>query len=109
MRFFLDGEEWYDSVFAEAAETSLAAPQTFLSDLFGIRADALLNGMPSGVSRAHLSGLILGLELEGARAEWEGRSVIIMGDGKLSDLYRRLLAAHGSQAEIVDAEVSLCL
>ena len=60
LRFFLDGEEWDDSVFAETAEASLAAPQTFLSDLFGIRADALLNGMPSGVSRPRLSGLILG-------------------------------------------------
>lgn len=59
LRFFLDGEECDDSVFAETAEASLAAPQTFLSDLFGIRADALLNGMPSGVSRPRLSGLIL--------------------------------------------------
>lgn len=90
-------DQWDDAAFRQGvldAQTSSA----ILSDLFGIRADSLLNHMDAAKGRARLSGLLIGAEVARAQA----RDVTIIGDAKLSKLYQIALTEIGSSASIID-------
>ncbi|WP_375257537.1 2-dehydro-3-deoxygalactonokinase, partial [Citreimonas sp.] len=56
------GEEgaWDDAAFAEAVGDAISRPQGIGAALFGIRADAVLNGLAPGAARARLAGLLIG-------------------------------------------------
>ena len=59
--------------------------------------------MTAPQARARLSGLLIGIELAGAKPYWLGQSVKLIGADKLSALYARALALQGLQAESLDA------
>ena len=62
--------------------------------------------MTAPQARARLSGLLIGIELAGAKPYWLGQSVKLIGATKLSALYARALALQGLQAESLDATAS---
>lgn len=98
------GAETLDSeAFAEAVADTLSRPERLAQRLFSIRADATLNGTEAPVSRARLSGALIGAELAATRPYWLGQQVAVAGAPALADLYARALAAQGVTARALDA------
>ena len=91
LRHGVTSDEWDDEAFLAAVEQAVAAPQQWLCDLFRIRAKGLLEAMPAKTARAHLSGLIIGCELAGAKNYWQNQRVALIGEGHLVALYAAAL------------------
>ncbi|MDR9438940.1 MAG: 2-dehydro-3-deoxygalactonokinase, partial [Halomonas sp.] len=97
--------------FVAAVEEMAAAPETFSTRLFGLRAQDLLDsGLPPGKGRggrlaARLSGLVIGLELAGARAALaDGETITLVGAEPLCTRYGLALEALGIGCRSVDGE-----
>jgi len=99
--------------FDDAVSVTLSRPERMAQALFGIRAEGLLHGQSEPVSRARLSGLLIGAELAATKPYWLGQAVLIGGAAPLVALYRRALAAQGVQTAAHDAKTltlaGLCL
>ncbi|SIS76480.1 2-keto-3-deoxygalactonate kinase [Roseivivax lentus] len=98
------GDGWDDAAFAEAVGEGMSRPAPLASNLFSLRAEALLAGLAPDAARARLSGLLIGMELAGARAYWLGQPVLIVGEVGIAQAYRTALAAQGAMVETIDAE-----
>ncbi|MDI5892881.1 2-dehydro-3-deoxygalactonokinase [Halomonas rhizosphaerae] len=99
--------------FVAAVQEVAAAPETFANRLFGLRAQDLLDsGLPPGQARgarlaARLSGLVIGLELAGARAALaEGETVTLIGTETLAARYALALEALAIGCRCVDGEAA---
>lgn len=106
--------------FISAVSEIYAAPETFSSRLFGLRAQDLLDGqLPAGDTRgavlaARLSGLAIGLELAGACPECPSdKPIMLIGNQALSQRYTLALNAIGYQTQPMDGDsavlAGLCL
>lgn len=102
LRHSLAGEGWSDDAFEAAIRHAADSPQMFSSDLFALRAASLVAGLDPVAARSRLSGLLIGLELAGARAYWQGRKVIVVGAGDFSQIYRAGLAMLAGEGVIAD-------
>lgn len=89
--------------FAEAVADTLSRPERLAQRLFSIGADATLNGTRPEVSRARLSGALIGAELAAMRPYWLGQQVAVAGASALAQLYVRALAEQGVPARALDA------
>ncbi|EAR49891.1 putative 2-dehydro-3-deoxygalactonokinase [Oceanicola granulosus HTCC2516] len=89
-------EGWSDEAFLAAADVTLSRPERLLSDLFALRAGALLTG--AGDARARLSGLLIGAELAATRPFWLGQQVAVIGADALARSYVTALDAQGAPA-----------
>jgi 2-dehydro-3-deoxygalactonokinase len=103
LRHSLTAEGWDDSAFDAGLSDAISRPDRIAARLFSLRAEGLLHGMTAPQARARLSGLLIGIELAGAKPYWLGQSVKLIGADKLSALYARALALQGLQAECLDA------
>lgn len=92
-----------DEVFTIAILNSIKSPGTPVSQLFSLRAEALLNQLPDTSARAHLSGHLIGAEIEAARGFWEDQQVIICGDKSLAQTYCTALNLYGAKVDLKDA------
>jgi len=101
LRHSMSGNAWDDNAFAAAVCDALACPSTLTTDLFSIRASALLKGTPAGVSRARLSGLLIGLELAGARRYWDGQEVRVIGSEGVARSYHSALRTQNAHVSLV--------
>lgn len=97
------GEGWEDAAFDEGLSEALSRPDRIAARLFGLRAEGLLHGLTPAAARSRLSGLLIGIELAGAKPYWLGQKVKLIGASSLSASYARALAAQGLQAETLDA------
>lgn len=104
LRHSVQTVDWDDTTFTDAVSDALGAPQNLASRLFGLRAETLINDMPAGIARSRLSGLLIGLELAGARAYWLGQQIALVGDPKLSRLYKTALGQQGVPVELADGD-----
>jgi 2-dehydro-3-deoxygalactonokinase len=102
LRHSTGGEGWSDDDFAEAVGDALARPERIAAALFGLRAAALLEGLTAERARARLSGMLIGLELAGARPYWLGREVALIGGAALTARYAAALAVVGVEAQVRD-------
>ena len=98
------GDGWEQDTFLEAVDQAMGRPATVAADLFAIRAGSLLSGDGPGAARARLSGLLIGLELAGARPYWLGQQVVILGENALAEIYRTALAAQSAMVRTVSVE-----
>jgi 2-dehydro-3-deoxygalactonokinase len=103
LRHSVAGEALDPQTFAEAVSDTLSRPERLAQRLFTIRADATLNGTGATVSRARLSGALIGAELAATRPYWLGQQVVVAGAPALADLYARALATQGASARALDA------
>jgi len=94
---------WDEAAFDAGVAEGAARPERLLSQLFRIRAEGLLQGLPGAAGRARLSGLLIGAEIAGARPWWLGLPVLLIGAGPLTALYARALATEGVTARALDA------
>ena len=105
--------------FMAAVQEVAAAPEQFASRLFGLRAADLLDdglldgGLPTGQARgarlaARLSGLVIGLELAGARVGLaEGERVTLVGAETLCARYALALESLGIESRRLDGEAAV--
>ncbi|SFR40537.1 2-dehydro-3-deoxygalactonokinase [Litoreibacter janthinus] len=108
LRHCLVSSGFDQSSFDAGLSDALGRPQLVTAQLFGLRAGALVADLKPAAVRGRLSGLLIGAELSGARPYWLGQNVAIIGDPKMSDLYRKGLAAQGVDATLVDvADITL--
>lgn len=101
---FSVSDGWEQDTFLEAVDHAMGRPATVAADLFAIRAGSLLSGDAPGATRARLSGLLIGLELAGARPYWLGQEVVILGESALAEIYRTALAAQSAMVRTVSVE-----
>ncbi|MGG7567109.1 2-dehydro-3-deoxygalactonokinase [Rhodovulum sp. DZ06] len=81
--------------FLQGVEDAMDRPQDVTGLLFAIRAAGLLDGLPPAAARARLSGLLIGMELAGAKPWWLGREVALVGAPALCARYAAALRAQG--------------
>ncbi|MCC1494847.1 2-dehydro-3-deoxygalactonokinase [Cognatishimia sp. F0-27] len=93
-----------EDVFLSAMSRGLSRPASLGSDLFALRAEALLNDLPPVVARSRLSGLLVGMELAAAKPYWLGQQVAVLGAKGLANAYRISLEDQGLPVMIADAE-----
>jgi 2-dehydro-3-deoxygalactonokinase len=103
LRHSVAGDVLDVDAFSDAVMDTLSRPERLAQRLFAIRADATLNGTGAAVSRARLSGLLIGVELAATRPYWLGQQVVVAGARALGDLYARALVAQGVSARAMDA------
>ncbi len=107
LRHGLTTEGWDDAAFDAAVSDSLSRPERVGTGLFSLRAGALLTGLTPDTARARLSGMLIGMELAGARAYWLGQPVLIVGAEKLAVHYARALRAQGGQVGVLSARATV--
>ena len=92
------------AAFLEAVEVGLARPEEVARQLFSLRAEALIGELAPESARARLSGLLVGMELAGARRYWCEHDFAIVGNASLGAAYAEALRARGRDATALDAE-----
>jgi 2-dehydro-3-deoxygalactonokinase len=100
------GAGWSESAFAAGLDAGVAAPESLMGALFGIRAESLLADLAPEAAAARLSGLMIGSELAAMREVWQGRSVAVIGSERLARLYSRALEQQGTAVIGVDAKAA---
>ena len=96
-------EGWDDASFTAGLTDALQSPDKFASRLFSLRAEFLLHALPPAKARARLSGLLVGIELAGAKPYWLGQRVVLVGAPALAANYAKALKSQGLDAEALDA------
>ncbi|QIB36225.1 2-dehydro-3-deoxygalactonokinase [Ancylobacter pratisalsi] len=92
--------------FAEGVAEALAAPESIGNALFALRASWLLAATPATSALARLSGLLIGLELAGARQRFGNLDgVSLIASAPAAPLYRQAFAVAGlADIRAFDAE-----
>ncbi|MDO5528196.1 MAG: 2-dehydro-3-deoxygalactonokinase [Paracoccus sp. (in: a-proteobacteria)] len=94
-----------DETFLGAVAAALDDPHLPLSDLFSLRAGALLGHDPAPQGRARLSGWLIGAEIAAARRAFDlGSPIALIGAGDLGARYRSALALAEIKAPLFDGE-----
>lgn len=96
-------EDTDEDAFDEALSDALSRPERAAARLFSIRAESLLSGLAPAAARGRLSGLLIGMELAGARPWWLGQDIVLIGPDRLCAAYARALAAQGAPARSLPA------
>jgi 2-dehydro-3-deoxygalactonokinase len=104
LRHDVDSPDWDAAAFEQAVSDAMSRPERVAGDLFSLRAEALLQGLPPATARARLSGMLIGMELAAARPYWLGQNVALIGDTTLSNRYAAALMAQGVQAPCCDVD-----
>lgn len=104
LRHAVASEGWSEADFAESVETAMARPERVAAQLFGLRAASLLDGLAPERARARLSGLLIGLELAGARPYWLGRDLVVIGAEAVASPYCAALECAGVVARRAEGE-----
>ncbi len=106
LRHALDGEGLDEAAFDAALDDAMGRPERVAAKLFSIRAEGLLTGLSPAAARGRLSGLLIGMELAGAKPWWLGREIALIGAEPLTRLYRRALASTGIEAATLAADAA---
>jgi len=104
LRHSVDAPGMDQAAFADAVSEALSRPERLAQRLFSIRAGATLDGTDAGISRARLSGTLIGAELAAAKPYWLGQQVVVAGSAALSGLYAEALKAQGVSARAMEAD-----
>lgn len=97
------GDGWDEAAFDEGLSEALSRPDRIAARLFSLRAEGLLHGLTPAAAKARLSGLLIGIELAGAKPYWLGQPVKLIGAASLAASYARALGTQGLTAETLDA------
>ena len=76
------------------------------SNLFSLRAESIVNNLDRDQARSSLSGLLLGVELNGAQSYWKDSNVTLIGSELLSNNYQQGLKILGGQSELFSLETA---
>lgn len=92
--------EWHQETFMHTLRECYQQPEKAISSLFEIRARQLV--AQDNYGRARLSGILIGVELAGAKAYWQGKEVAIIGAQPLAQHYADGINVLGGKAIIED-------
>lgn len=101
-----DESQGDSEAFMGGVEVGVSHPAP-LSGLFHIRALAAQNLENGAVSRARLSGYLIGADCAAMLRVWGGPPDAIVGDGAIARGYRNVLAHMGADVELADGEASV--
>ncbi|MFK7879521.1 2-dehydro-3-deoxygalactonokinase [Roseobacter sp.] len=104
LRHSVAEDGWDSAAFETAINDAMSHPERLAARLFGLRANNLLHQTTAPITRATLSGLLIGSELAAARAYWLGQKIAILGTGKQARAYQSALRPQGVEAMLVDTE-----
>ncbi len=90
--------------FLQACRELTAEPDQLPARLFSIRAASLLQGLTPPRASAVLSGMLIGAEIGAARKSFQSANLVLVGAGRLGQLYETALAMAGFAVEIAEAE-----
>ncbi|MBO9627877.1 MAG: 2-dehydro-3-deoxygalactonokinase [Shinella sp.] len=94
--------------FRAAVSRMVKSPALATSQLFSVRAGALIAGLKPDDAKARLSGTLIGLEIAGALSlVAEGTPVALLVSGGLGTLYGEALAAAGLKPVVIDADTAV--
>ena len=99
----LTTEGYDDASFDEGLSEALSRPDRIAARLFSLRAEGLLHGLSSAQARSRLSGLLIGIELAGAKPYWLGQDVKLIGAENLAVSYAHALQSQGLKSDRLDA------
>lgn len=97
---------WDEAAFAEAVGDAMSRPQGVAAALGSLRGAWVLEGAPPEAAHARLSGLLIGLELAGARPYWLGQTIAVIGDGRVAQAYTDALSAQGCAVSRVSGQAA---
>lgn len=95
-----------DDGFQHGLETAASLGKaSVLHALFSVRSRQLIDGRPHDWAVSYLSGLLIGADVHGAIALFDGREhVVLIGDGALNERYALALRREGISASPLDGE-----
>jgi len=105
LRHSVTGRGWDNAAFIGGVKLSMDTPELTAQELFSIRPQSMLHGLPANEARARLSGLLIGAELRATEHLWSSRDVCIIGDPKLSEHYNKALEFYNCHATIADGDM----
>tara|TARA_B100002049_G_scaffold236643_1_gene224035 strand:+ start:179 stop:1120 length:942 start_codon:yes stop_codon:yes gene_type:complete len=97
---------WNQAGFEAGIHEGFNNPGSIASDLFSLRAESIVNDLDRDQARSTLSGLLLGVELNGAQPFWENSNVKIIGSQLLSNNYHQGLIILGGQSQLFSLETA---
>ncbi len=96
-----------DADFRQACAELTEMPDQLSARLFTIRAGSLLKGLTPPRASAILSGILIGAEIGAAKKSYASKQVVLVGSGRLGQLYEAALSMAGFTVETADAEASV--
>jgi 2-dehydro-3-deoxygalactonokinase len=97
-----------NAAFRTAVARMVENPALATSQLFSVRAGALIAGLSPEDAKARLSGTLIGLEIAGALSlVAEDTPVALVVSGGLGALYKEALSAVGLSATVIDADTAV--
>jgi len=97
---------WNQAGFEAGIHEGFNNPGSIASNLFSLRAESIVNDLDRDQARSTLSGLLLGVELNGAQTFWENSNVKIIGSQLLSNNYHQGLKILGGQSQLFSLETA---
>ena len=105
LRHSVESDEWDTQSFLSGVKVAMQSPETVSQELFAIRPQSLLHAVPASVSKARLSGLLIGAELRATKELWTNNHLSLIGDTKLCDHYNIALEHFGCHATIAEGDM----
>ena len=97
---------WIQDSFEAGVLEGFKNPGSIASNLFSLRAESIVNDLDRDQARSTLSGLLLGVELNGAQNFWKGNNVTLIGSELLSNNYHEGLKILGGQSQLFSLETA---
>jgi len=105
----IESDGWDQASFENGVIKGFDNPGLIASDLFSLRSESIVNDLDSNSARSILSGLLLGVELNGAKNYWKNKNVIIIGSELLSKNYQKGLKILGGKSHPFSLEAATLL
>jgi 2-dehydro-3-deoxygalactonokinase len=97
---------WDQDSFEEGVHDGFKNPGLIASKLFSLRAESIVNNLGRNQARSTLSGLLLGVELNGAQSYWRDKNITLIGSELLSNIYFQGLEVLGGQSQLFSLETA---
>ncbi len=97
---------WNQESFEAGVLEGFESPGSIASSLFSLRSESIVNDLDCDKARSTLSGLLLGVELNGAQNFWQGNMVALIGSELLSNIYYKGLKILNGQSQLFSPETA---
>ena len=100
----INAEGWHQKSFEKGVEIGYKNPGSVASSLFSLRSKSIISNLNKDSSRAMLSGILIGVELEGSQNYWIQNKITLIGSGTLVKNYQNAIQSLGGKSEIFSVE-----
>ena len=97
---------WNQDSFEAGVLEGFKYPGSIASKLYSLRDESIDNDLNIDQARSTLSGLLLGVELNGAQNFWKDNNVTLIGSELLSNNYHEGLKILGGQSQLFSLETA---